>query len=501
MNYYRILAIGMLVSASSIFFPSDVKAEPKITSEPSNISIAEQKCWLGQFFCPKVRRNLFLRSNQVVKDVKILSLDLNRLDGNEVFPANAIKVNLENSRVSSLPNNQPLLTPIEFDMKGVRSGEYNGNLLVITPDSELVIPISIKVKDYWIMPLCVLLLGVGLGIIISTYRNEWMARDEVVIQVARLRSKIKTDDEFRQDSSFYKAIESYLTVVETALENKRSGAAIEAANKAQDLWDKWHNSKQGWLSLLDYESKLRKRVEEENPQNQIAYLEQLTWQLDSINKGRPSQDSPGQVKKALQEVQVQLNNFLLAKTQLDEFRELTNQVPYEARDEEKYWKQEALTLSRLLYNLSPTDLESYHKWQDDIRSRTDEIVENIQNLKSDSPPSRTFLGNVSKIIKNPTHADLVEPVPDVVSLDDDINTSKLEKLSRNRLLIFNSLSYAIAIFLLGNAGFTQLYLANGTFGNRGVVDYFSLLAWGFGAEATRETVARVLQEWKLPGLK
>jgi hypothetical protein len=499
MNYYKKLAIGMLVSASSTLLAPVVKAEPKITSTPANISVAEQKCWLGQFFCPKVKRNLFLRSSQVVKDVKILSLDLSRLDGNEVFPANAIKVNLQSSSINNLPN-QPLLTPIEFDLKGVRSGEYNGNLLVITSDSELVIPISLKVKDYWIMPLFVLLLGIGLGVIISAYRSEWMARDEVVVQVARLRSKVRVDEEFKKDSSFYQKFESYLTAVETALENKRFSVALEAADKAQDLWDKWHLSKQGWLSLLDYESKLRKRVEEENPQNQIPYLEQLTWQLDSINKGRPSQDSPGQVRKALQEVQVQLNNFLLAKTQLDEFTELTNQVPYEARDEEKYWKQEALALQRLLYNLSPTDLESYHKWQDDIRNQTDKIVDDIQNLKSDAPPSKTFLGNVSRTIKNPTHADLFEAVPDV-NQDNDINSSNQEKLSRNRLLIFNSLSYAIAIFLLGNAGFTQLYLSNGTFGTRGVVDYFSLLAWGFGAEATRETVTRVLQEWNLPGLK
>jgi hypothetical protein len=381
----------------------------------------------------------------------------------------------------------------------VRSGEYNGNLLVITPDSELVIPISLKVKDYWVMPLFVLLLGVGLGIIISTYRNEWMARDEVVVQVTRLRSKIRADEEFKLDDSFYKKAESYLAAVETALENKRSSAAQEAANKAQDLWDKWHQSKQGWLSLLDYESKLRKRVEEENPQNQIPYLEQLTWQLDSINKGRPSQDSAGQVRKQLQEVQVQLNNYLLAETQLDEFRELTDQVPYEAGDEEKYWKNEALTLQRLLYNLSPTDIESYHKWQDDIRSQTEQVVEDIRNLKT--KPSNTFLGNISRTINNPTHPNLLEPVPDIFLDPIDTNTNKREKLSRNRLFIFNSLSYAIAIFLLGNAGFTQLYLANGTFGTKGVVDYFSLLAWGFGAEATRETVARVLQEWKLPGLK
>jgi hypothetical protein len=471
MNYYKKVAILMLVSASSVLAPSIVKAEPKITSTPPNILVAEQKCWLGQFFCPKVRRNLFLRSNQVVKDVKILSLDLASSNGTQVFPANAIKVNLASSSINNLPN-QPLLTPIEFDLKNVESGEYNGNLLVITSDSELVIPISLKIRDFWLMPLLVLLLGVGLGIIISMYRSEWMARDEVVVQVARLRSKLRADEEFKQDSSFYKKVESYLTSVETALENKRSAAAQEAANKAQDIWDKWHQSKQGWLSLLEYESKLRKRVEEENPQNQIPYLEQLTWQLDSINKGRPSQDSPGQVSKALQEVQVQLNNYLLAETQLDEFRELTNQVPYEAKDREKYWKQEAMTLQRLLYNLSPTDIDSYHKWQDDIRSKTEEIIDDIQNLKDNASPGKTFLGNVSRAISNPTHPNLLEPVPDIYPDTNETNTNKLEKLSRNRLAVFYSFSYIIAIFLLGNAGFTQLYLSNGTFGAKGVIDYF-----------------------------
>ncbi|MBF2064610.1 MAG: hypothetical protein IGS39_09355 [Calothrix sp. C42_A2020_038] len=501
MNSYKKFAIVIFVSASSILLPSIVKAEPKITSTPPNISIAEQKCWLGEFFCPKVRRNLFLRSNQVVKDVKILSLDLNRADGTEVFPANAIKVNLETSKINSLPN-QPLLTPIEFDLKGVKSGEYNGNLLVITPESELVIPISIKVKDYWFLPLLVLLLGVGLGIVISTYRNEWMARDEVVIQAARLRSRIRADEEFKQDISFYKKAEAYLASIEVALENKRSSAAQETANKAQDLWDKWHQSKQSWLSLLEYEAKLRKRVEEQNPGNQIPYLEQVMWQLDSINKDRPSQDSPSQVNKALQEVQIQINNYILAETQLDEFRELTNQVPYSAPEKERFWKNEALRLERLLHNLSPTDLESYRKWQDDIKRETEELVGDIEKLNNNlsKPETKGFLGEKSREIQNPTHANLLEPVPDIFSDQIDVDTNQVEKLSRHRLLVFNSFSYIIAIFLLGNAGFTQLYLANNTFGTRGVIDYFSLLAWGFGAEATRETVTRVLQEWKLPGL-
>lgn len=499
MNSYKKIFIGVLVSASSFLAPSVVKAEPNITSTPGNISVEDRKCLVERFDCPKIKRNLFLRSNQAVKDAKILTLDLNRSDGAQVFPANAIKVNLSNSNINNLPINQPLLTPIEFEIKDVPSGEYNGNLLVITSSSELVIPISVKVKDYWLMPLLVLLLGVGLGIVVSTYRNGAMARDEVVVQIARLRSKIRSDEEFKSDTSFYKKIDAYLSSVEAALENKRSTAAQDAINKAQDLWDKWQQDKQDWLNLLDYESKLRVRVKEENPQNQISYLEQISWQLDSLNNERPSQESPNKVSQALQQVQLQLNNFLLAKTQLDEFRELTNQVPYSVPEKEDAWKNQALMLQRNLYNLSPSQPEAYQMWQDEIRIKTEELIEDIQNLKGNSQTHETkgFLGNISQKIKTPTNTNLLEPVPNIHPLK--INNS--EKFSRNRLLVFNALSYVIAIFLLANAGYAQLYVGNNTFGNKGIIDYFSLLAWGFGAEATRETIARVLQEWKLPGFK
>jgi hypothetical protein len=54
---------------------------------------------------------------------------------------------------------------------------------------------------------------------------------------------------------------------------------------------------------------------------------------------------------------------------------------------------------------------------------------------------------------------------------------------------------------LGITGFNQLYVDQPVFGASPVKDYFSLLVWGFGAEATRGAVAKVVQGWALPRLK
>jgi hypothetical protein len=72
---------------------------------------------------------------------------------------------------------------------------------------------------------------------------------------------------------------------------------------------------------------------------------------------------------------------------------------------------------------------------------------------------------------------------------------QIEKASR-QLRGFLWASYAIAITFLAGAGFNQLYADQPTFGAVPWRDYFSLLAWGFGAEATREAVTSSIRNWR-----
>jgi hypothetical protein len=73
--------------------------------------------------------------------------------------------------------------------------------------------------------------------------------------------------------------------------------------------------------------------------------------------------------------------------------------------------------------------------------------------------------------------------------------------ARTRLRTFTLTSYVIAVTLLAGAGFSELYIANTTFGANAWADYFALLAWGFGAEATRAAIAQMVRNWGLPGLE
>ncbi|MBN2390796.1 MAG: hypothetical protein JXR84_08735, partial [Anaerolineae bacterium] len=67
--------------------------------------------------------------------------------------------------------------------------------------------------------------------------------------------------------------------------------------------------------------------------------------------------------------------------------------------------------------------------------------------------------------------------------------------ARNRLRWFTWLTYAFAVVFLALAGFVELYGGRLDFGVNGITDYFTLLVWGFGAEATRASVAEMVQGW------
>ena len=72
-----------------------------------------------------------------------------------------------------------------------------------------------------------------------------------------------------------------------------------------------------------------------------------------------------------------------------------------------------------------------------------------------------------------------------------------DKGPRLRLAAFAWGSVILALFLLVLVGFNELYAKNATFGAVWLTDYLGLLAWGFGAEATRASVTSLVQGWGL----
>jgi len=139
--------------------------------------------------------------------------------------------------------------------------------------------------------------------------------------------------------------------------------------------------------------------------------------------------------------------------------------------------------------LLPNDTEQYQR----LQAEADEAIAKVTELASQSPLAES----VSKGLPKLAVPRLIARAPSAqpLSWQEEVSTAG------QRLKQFKVASYAIAIVFLAGAGFNQLYVDNPTFGANPWKDYFALLAWGFGAEATRDAVTKMVQGWGLPGAK
>lgn len=501
MNNEQSSILGLFISTLSLLLATTpALAEPNITLTPSNVTVVGTRCLGVNFGCTTIKRQLLLQTNQALNNLQILSLDLNRADGATVFPATAIHPTLS---AGSVPSNQPLAIPVQFDFGQAHSGEYSGVLLVIYTDGQLNIPITVRVKDHWLLPLLVLLLGLGMGIGVSAYRTEGRARDEIVVRVGRLRTQMRSDAELAKP--FEAKITGYLVDVETALDNRNWEAAQQAINQAQAVWDKWRKGREDWLAQLDYQSSLVQRLEKDDLNPNSPCVQIMRTQLEDSVRAAADKDAPQQLRKELEDLQQQVNRYLDGKTKLSQFNQLLAKLPPE---KELPWNLDLQRLQQGLDSLAVSDLEAFKNWQQDITTESDKLVAAIEpqpankeaNTQSPqapqapkAPQSLIAFGDITTTIVS----NLLAPPPSARP----IFQPNPERAARDRLRWFNLLSYIISVGLLAGAGFGELYAAKPTFGASGWSDYFALLAWGFGAEATRDAVTKVVQGWQLPGLK
>lgn len=479
--------MGLLsLTLGLVWVAPPVKAEPAVTVTPSSVTVVGTQCPVF-FNCPPVKRHLLVQTNQAIANLKILSLDLNRADGATVLPATAIRPILT---ATSVQPNQPLTVPVQFDLSVAHSGEFSGVLLAIYSDGQLTVPVIVRVKDHWLWPLLVLLLGVGVGIGVSAYRTEGRNRDEIVVQVGRIRTQIKADPELAK--SFLVKIDGYLIEVETALTNKRWEQAQQAVAQAQTVWDKWRKGREDWLALIKSLASLGNSLENLNNPD-APYVQTVRTQLENIERQVSDKESPQQLSEDLINLRQQLVRYLQGQAKVNQFDNLRNELTELAPEEDKSLRRISKSLQQELDSLSPTDLEAFKTWQQKVEDEIDRIDQTIKQ-HAGNEGARGQLLITARDFDDTSPSRLPDPVPDARPLQ--LNPVQA---ARN-LIVFNWIGYAIAVILLAGAGFGQLYVAQPTFGANRWTDYFALLAWGFGAEATRDAITKVVRDWKLPGL-
>lgn len=473
----------MTISGAILPRSRDAIAQTKVMPVPSNLMVLGTRCVLPRFGCPEIARNLLLRGDQSITNLQIHSLDLTRSDGAAVFPATAIRPTI--SQKSLLPN-QPLTIPIKFDLASIPSGEYNGAFLLSYTEGELTIPLTIRIKDNPLAPLLLLVLGVVLGIGISSYRTEGMARDEILVRVGRLRVQMQSDSEL--DLSFDRQITTYLIDVETALEAERWETAREAIDRAREIWDKWRKDRQEWMVQIQYRQKLATRLQEDLALHiDSFYLQSVRRQLEDWTRKTVDFANPLQLRDVLDDLQQQFNRYLQGRSKLDDLHQLTAKLPLEKQTS---WLSRINQFQQRLDSLSSQKADLFTTWKKSTDTAIAELIQTLDKQQRLEDWSGMIATKNSEFVYS-----FLAPIPAVRPPIDSI------KIARRRLLWFNWLSYSLAVGLLAGSGFVQLYVTKPTFGANGLGDYFVLMAWGFGAEVTRDSVTKVVRDWKLPGVK
>ena len=527
------IALSLLCGSIATASPAAQETIPNqgLSVSPRQLTVAAMQ---GQV----ETRVLLISTDEPVADLHVVPLDLGGPNGDTVLPADAIGVDLP---ATTVPAGGLLSVPVNFDLVGMSSGQFSGELLITYDGQTLSVPVNVAVKDPPWLALVALVVGVGLGIGVSTYRAQGRPRDEVLVRLGQIRTQMKADADLQKAGEpFYNRIDAHLVDVEVALEAKQWEKAQQSVMEAESLWVRWRRGRPDWLVQLEYYDTLNTRL---NELGDVFYINEVKEAARSAYRAMPTQDDPSLFRASLEPLARQVNNFIALRERLTVLAST------------KTGRATAHTLQQRLYVLAPTNSAAMQSLKDEVeaaigKAQIAQVKEKVDLLVSlgvhlsetDAeiwqPKISALQTRVAELVPDDPDAYLTvdgevdaaleqvkllvpSSVGDEVLLRDAGATafgtpkglpqmeswlsapptiyvqSLPEKVAgaRSRLRWFTWLTYAFAVIFLALAGFVELYGGRLDFGANGITDYFTLLVWGFGAEATRASVAEMVQGW------
>jgi hypothetical protein len=202
-----------------------------------------------------------------------------------------------------------MMTLVKFDLnKVLRSGEFSGKLWLSYQDGEQVIPVTIKVKDHWFLPLLILLVGSALGISVSIYRTQGRPRDEILVRVSQVRIQMQDDADFLKFEAFKARVEAHLIDVKMALQGERWDEAKNAVQQAELVESKWLKGRADWLAQLGYADEIKQQLQD--LERSVPFVQTVYRSLEDALRDAPDLDSPVQLHDRLQGLTEQVNSYL-----------------------------------------------------------------------------------------------------------------------------------------------------------------------------------------------
>ncbi len=534
----RKLFVISLCIALSLLWTASLAAQEGISGQGLNVS--PRQLTVAGMRDQRETRVLLIRADAPVTNLRIVPLDLSGPNGDKFLPADAIGIELP---ATTIPAGGLLTVPVTFNLAGARSGQFSGELLITFGEQSLSVPVNVAVKDPPWFALAALVVGVGLGIGVSTYRAQGRPRDEVLVRLGQIRTQMKADADLQEAGvPFYNRIDAHLVDVEVALEAQQWEKAQQAVLEAENLWVRWRRGRPDWLVQLEYYDTLNAKLKD---LGDVFYVNEIKEAARSAHRAMPTLDEPGLFRASLEPLARQINDFIalrerlavLAATKTGRaaaqtlqqrlhilsplnsagFQSLQAEVESAigkaqiARIKEKAgqltslgatlldthaleWQPKIAALQTRVAELSPNDVDAYLTVEGEVDAALEQVKALTLSASGDEALPR---GAGDAAFGTPKGLSQMEswlsgpPTIYVQSLPEKVAGA------RHRLSWFTWLTYAVAVIFLALAGFVELYGGRIDFGANGISDYFTLLAWGFGAEATRASIAEMVQGWRI----
>ena len=524
-----VFVVGLLVVFSSALAAQDV------------LSITPAQLTLTGVHGQSLSRSVVVQSATSLSELTLIPLELTNAEGHVLMPALAESATLP----MDLAFNVPLSVPLRFDLAGVPSGVYTGEILITYTGGSRSIPVQVSVKAQPWWPLTALVAGVALGIGVSNYRAKGRPRDEVMVRLGQLRTQMKIDGELRSlGKPFYDHLTAGLVDVEVALESQQWEQAQTAAEAAAVVWTRWRRGRPDWIVQLTAHAKFVEWLA--TADTGARYVAELMQAAEDIHRNTPDLDGPQTLRAQMLPLTDRANTFVELQARIEMLAgmgahgtaqaaayqyQLTHQSPLDSTAGQalqtladsveatltKLRKADLAAMLAHYQELAGEDpaealvaaLVTYQTRIDTLPANADTVyIELRTDLDTDIRAADLATGDgtvmedavaiplssdnaVAKGLAGLIRPELIIGLPQV-----RVHSLKHEALAaKHRLRWFTWVTYGVAVVVLALAGFVELYSIRPDFGAKGIGDYFTLLAWGFGAEATRSAVADMIQSW------
>lgn len=420
--------------------------------------------------------------------------------------------------------------PLSLDTSHLPAGEYNATLSFVSSGGTVKVPLKVLVRHRVYLPALVLLFGIAAGLGLSRYRATGRPRDLVLTQLGTLRALLQQDALLRDGIPFAEGTpeaggadanklgrgtstvesllpnpfrdkaEGFLLTTELGLQSEQLEAARAQLQQAADVLRKWSQARTEWSKQLAYLARLQAKLSQAQPGQgsgeETPFRQQQRRHLADLIEGAPLQTSP----QALRDATLPLVERINAQQQLlSRIGDVESQAAKLSGPSWSGWQARCTALRRRADSLQDgqaaldglqADLE---KAQADLEKAQAEQARALQANAGDTPDSNDDAPlsalHTAAVGGSPSPAGF-EPVPATL-----IGRNSEDSPSRAawRLQGFLIGTYGIMLLLLAGAGLNEVYAKRPTFGADLLGDYLTLLLWGFGAEATRDSIVGALR--------